>query len=321
MEKITLFARLLAGALFKGPRMLNWADAFLNAWNSHDIDAIVELTGSGSYCDPLSKAAINGEALRAHAQMLLTAFPDLHFELDSNLAAGNGLVSAAYVLHGTNTGELPGDLGFERITATGKSIQLQGSLMLEFDASGLPKVNNLFDQVAFAQAIGFQPFLVPQKMGDFDFGAYYRLNRGNRNPPQAIGITWLLADDPEQFIEAATVTREVLESLAESPGFVTGIIGAKMPDEAGVSAGFTVSAWESVEAMDQILANPEHQEVVKKFMKQGLAVGTHSRVYQLVREKPVMLACKSCGKKNNAYKKTHVCSACGADLPPAPRYW
>ncbi|MDX1496292.1 MAG: ester cyclase [Salinisphaeraceae bacterium] len=321
MEKLKLFAELISGALFKGPKMLGWADRFLNAWNNHDVDAIVQLIGKGSYRDPLSKQRVNGEALGLHAKMLLTAFPDLRFELASKLAAGTDVVSAQYCLHGTNTGELPGDLGFERITATGKCIELPGSLSVEFDKSGLVHVNNFFDQVAFAESIGFQPFLVPQRMGDFDFGAYYRLNRGNRAPPNAIGITWLLAEDPSQFIEAATVTREVLEDLSENPGFVTGIIGAKMPDDDGVSAGFTLSAWESLEDMDRILANPKHQEVVQKFMKQGLATGTHSRVYELVREKPVMIACKNCGKKNNAYKKTHACSACGSELPPAPRYW
>ncbi len=56
-------------------------------------------------------------------------------------------------------------------------------------------------------------------------------------------------------------------------------------------------------------------------MKEGLAWGTHSRVYQLVRAKPVMIACNQCGKKNNAYKSVRTCSACGAALDPPPVYW
>ncbi len=321
MHKLQLFARLIAGVLLKGPRMLTLADRYLDAWNRHDVDAILKLTSTGNYRDPLSRSQITGDALRAHADMLLRAFPDLQFELTSPLAAGDGIVSTRYTLHGTNAGDLPGDLGFESVTATGKRIALEGSLSIEFNDNGDPLVTNFFDQKAFGEAIGFQGFIIPQQMGDFDFGAFYRLNRGNEAPPGAIGMTWLLADDPDQFIEAATVTREVLEDLADGPGFVTGIIGAKLPNEQGISSGFTLSAWESLEDMDRILASDKHKQVVQKFMKAGLATGTHSRVYELVREKPVMIACKNCGKKNNAYKRHHLCSACKTELPPPPRYW
>ncbi len=321
MDKLRLFGKLLSAVLIKGPGRLTLAGKYLEAWNRHDIDAVLKLTGDGSYRDPLSGCPVTGDELREHANMLIKAFPDMKFELSSAIAAGDGVVSARYILHGTNSGDLPGDIGFDTVTATGKRIALNGSIFFEFNTSGNPVVTNYFDQQEFGDNIGFQSFTMPQQMGDYDFGAYFRLNRGNQNPPNAIGITWLQTNDPSQFDGAAALTRETLEDFAAGPGFVTGIIGAKRPDETGFASGFTISAWETVEDMDRILTSPKHQEVVQKFMKEGLASGTHSRVYQLVREKPVMIACTECGKKNNAHKADHVCSACKSELPPAPRYW
>ena len=321
MEKIKLFGKLLSSVIFKGPKMLNFAGAYLDAWNSHNVDAVLKLTGNGSYRDPIAGEALSGDKLREHAAMLLKAIPDLQFELASSIAAGDGVVSARYVLTGTNTGDLPGDIGFEKVNATGKSIALNGSIVFEFNAAGAPIVTNYFDQQEFGDNLGFQTYTMPYEMDDYDFGAFFRLNRGNRAPPKAVGLTWIEMTDPTQFTEVAQVTRETLEDFASGPGFITGTIGATKVNADGFSSGFTLSAWETLEDMDRIVASDQHKKVVHKFMKEGLAYSTHSRVYELVRDKPVMVACKSCGKKNNAYKKTHVCSICKAELPPPPRYW
>ena len=183
-------------------------------------------------------------------------------------------------------------------------------------------VHNSFDPQALGRQLGFQGFIVPQQMGDYSFGAFYRLNHGSMAAPGAIGLTWIrMEGGDEPFQHVATITRQALESLSESPGFVTGMVGARRPDENGESYGFTVSAWETLEAMDQIRPNPQHQSVVHEFMKEKVAHSTHSRVYQLVRTKPMMIACAECGKKNNAHNKSGVCSACKSPLGDAPPYW
>lgn len=321
-QKLILFLRMLGGILVRGPRRLSLAGDYLDAWNAHDIDRVIKLTGNGSYRDPISGGPIKGEVLRAHAQMLLRAFPDLRFELDGDITAGASNVAARYVLHATHSGELPGDIGFDSIDATGKTIALPGTLFLQFDAGLDPAVENLFDQQAFGAALGFQSYTMPFQMGDYRFGAFFRLSRGNMNPPEAIGITWLhLQGGDEQFQWAANQTRETLEHLSHNPGFVSGIVGASEADEQGKSWGFTLSAWEKLEDLDNLRPNEGHKKAVDAFMKKGLAWGTHSRVYQLVRTKPVMIACDACGKKNNAHNKTGKCSACSETLAPAPAYW
>ncbi len=322
MEKIGIFLRMLVSILTRGPSRLTLAGNYLDAWNAHNVDRVLELTGGGSYQDPLTGGAVSGDALREHAKMLLKALPDLRFELDGPITAGEGTVAARYVLHATHTGDLPGQIGFDAVAATGKRIALPGTIFFNFDAEGHPAVSNLFDQVAFGEALGFQGFLLPQQMGDYSFGAFYRLNRGSMEAPNAIGLTWIRMEDGQKgFDHVATITRDVLEHLSTQNGFVTGMVGARKPDENGHSYGFTISAWEELENMDQILASPTHQGVVHEFMKEKVAYATHSRVYQLVRTKPLMIACRDCGKKNNAHNKTGKCSACTAPLGDPPPYW
>ncbi len=323
MNRLKLFCRLLAGLLVQGPRTLNHAQAYLGAWNAHDARAVVDLMNGGGYRDPLSKGELRGDAVLGHAQMLMAAFPDISFELGDAITVGYNRVAAQYRLRGTNTGDLPGDFGLERVVATGKAIDLPATIVLSFQRDGSVEVSNSFDLQTLAEQLGFCSLLMPLKMEHYQFGAFYRLNKGNAAPPEAIGITWLqVRGGDEPFQEAARVTNRVVNSFADKPGFITGIIGAQMPDANGHSGGFTLSAWENIEALEaNLLPNPDHQAVVHRFMKEGFSYGTHSRVYQLVRAKPVMIACGACGKKNNAYKKVRVCSQCDAPLAEAPAYW
>lgn len=321
MNRLALFGDLLLG-LLRAPRTLGHAERFLHAWNAHDIEAIATLAGAGSYRDPLSQGEVRGPALAAHATMLVRAFPDLHFELRGPITVGRNAVAARYTLRGTHTGALPGGLGIESVSPTGRRLDLDATLFITFDAAGTPRIHNHFETDTLAQQLGFQALLMPRAQGHYQFGAFYRLNKGNTRPPEAIGITWLEVRSADQFEAAARVTNKVAESFADKPGFVTGIVGARPPDENGHSAGFTLSAWENLEALEaHLLPNADHQQAVHQFMKEGLAWGTHSRVYTLVRAKPVMIACGACGKKNNAHKTTHCCSACGAALDAPPAYW
>lgn len=324
MSPIKILAGLFKGLFVQSPRMLGFAQRFLDAWNKHDIDAIMALMAQGSsYRDPLSQGALSGEAFRAHAQALITAFPNLSFELTGPISIGDRNLVAGYRLSGRHDGPLPGGLGIDAVEPTGRELALEATMSLRFDAQGQVCVDNHFALDTLAEQLGFLALLMPREQGDYQFGAYYRLNRGNRAPPEAIGITWLLVrGGQEPFDAAADVTNKVLESFADKPGFVTGIIGARPPDEHGNSSGFTLSAWESIEALEEnLLPNEDHKQVVHRFMKEGFAYGTHSRVYQLVRAKPVMIACTTCGKKNNAYKRKPECSACGDPLEAPPPYW
>lgn len=317
---------VLGGALLRGllraPGRLLRARRFLDAWNAHDADAVVALLEGGRYRDPLSDGFLEGEALATHIRALFRAFPDLRLTPDERaLMVGGRTVAARYRLQGVQSGPLPGGLGIAEVAPTGRALALDATLVIDCAQSAWV-VENHFDLQELAQQLDFLALLMPRRQGDYDFGAYYRLHRGNPTPPEAIGITWLQVRGGKAALEeAASVTNGVLESFAGKPGFVTGIIGAQPADEAGHGYGFTLSAWENREALEaNLLPNPEHRAVVERFMKQGFSYATHSRVYELVRAKPMMIACTACGKKNNAHKAKPVCSACGGPLEAAPAY-
>lgn len=322
MKHLWPYLQLLWSTLFRGPGMLLWAQRYLDAWSRQDVDEIVRITGDGGYADTLTEGALKGEALQTHLRDLFRAFPDLRLDLTGPITAGRGAVSAGYRLLGTNDGELTGDMGFDRLQATGRKLELEGVIFIQFLESGTPWIRNHFFQRDLAKALDFQNFLLPRRTGEYDFGAYYRRKGDNFTPPEAIGITWLhLTKGQSEFRHVTNITRDIMEDFAASPGFVTGIVGARDADENGESFGFTLSAWENVEAMNHILESPVHKEAVRQFMKEDLAYGTHSRVYRLERAKPVMIACSHCGKKNNAHKANRQCSACRTELPPAPPHW
>ncbi len=322
MDKLRLFLKLLRGLFVQGPRTLNFANDFLAAWNAHDAARVAGLVGDGSYVDLLCRKPMRGAALQQHAQALITGFPDLAFQLTGPVTVGDGGVAARYRLQGTHGGPLPGDMGIAQVDATQRRIDVLATLFIEFAADGRVQITNSLDPYELAPQLGFNVFLLPSTQGHYQFGAYYRLNKGNVQPPEAIGITWLQVRGTQHFDAAATLTNQVLEAFSDKPGFITGIIGARPPDEQGNSSGFTLSAWENLEALEaNLLPNETHKHAVQQFMKTDVAWGTHSRVYQLVRAKPLMIACNACGKKNNAHKPNHVCSACGAELEAAPAYW
>lgn len=320
--KLSLLVGALLRGLFRAPRRLLRARDWLDAWNAHDAEAVVALLEGGRYRDPLTEGFVEGEALRAHILALFRAFPDLRLTLDERaVMVGARTVAARYRLQGVQSGPLPGGLGIPEVAPTGRAIALDANLLIDC-AQPAWVVDNHFDLHELAGQLDFLAFLMPRRQGDYDFGAYYRLHRGNPAPPQAIGITWLqVRGGQKAFDEAALATNAVLESFAGKPGFVTGIVGARPPDEAGHGHGFTLSGWESREALEaHLLPDPDHRAVVERFMKQGFAYGTHSRVYELVRAKPMMIACTQCGKKNNAHRAHPVCSACGGALESAPDY-
>ncbi len=322
MNALAIVSGLLRG-LLQAPKHLLFARRFLDQWNAHDVEHICASLNGGCYRDPLTAGHLSETALERHVQALFVAFPDLRLTLTGPVMIGRSAISARYRLSGQHTGPLPGGLGIEAVAPTQRAINIEATLFIGFDAQGHAQVENHFDVHDLAHQLSFVALLMPRQQGHYQFGAYYRLHKGNPTPPEAIGITWLqVRGGQEPFDRAARVTNAVLESFSDKPGFVTGIIGARPPDAEGHSSGFTLSAWETLDALEaNLLPNEDHQRVVHQFMKEGLAYGTHSRVYQLVRAKPVMIACTACGKKNNAHKKVRSCSACNTELGPAPDYW
>jgi len=78
---------------------------FIDAWNRHDVDAVNALYAEGAiYHSPRFDHPLKGKALADFNKSVLTAYPDLRFEMISSGDIGGGLVASQLMLHGTHTG-------------------------------------------------------------------------------------------------------------------------------------------------------------------------------------------------------------------------
>src|SRR5215813_6571695 len=101
---------------------LNLAKRYFDAWNQHDASAIIAtIAEAGTYADPVTPGPLTGGAIGAYAQALWDAFPDLSFDIVTITENVSGLVSAEWLMKGTNTGP------FNGLPPSGTAVTLPGA--------------------------------------------------------------------------------------------------------------------------------------------------------------------------------------------------
>ena len=89
-------------------------------WNRGNFDVLGELVAN-DFVIHMPHADVHGlGGVRQYFTMLREAFPDLHFEIDAQLADGDRVVTR-WTAHGTHEGE------FQGIPPTGKQVRLTGT--------------------------------------------------------------------------------------------------------------------------------------------------------------------------------------------------
>ena len=127
------------------------AKKYFGAWNSRDPEAIVAtLAQDGTYEDPTSGGPLSGQALSQYAGGLISAFPDLSFDLVRGVPAGHEMVAAEWLMKGTNSGPFAGD------PPTGKSVALPGADFLTVAGDKIGSVKGYFDQRTLVEQLGLQ---------------------------------------------------------------------------------------------------------------------------------------------------------------------
>ena len=92
---------------------------WIAAWNAQDLDAAEELLAPEFVRHDANLPDVVGQqAERQHIADNLTAFPDLHFEIEQLIAEGD-LIAARYLVQGTHRGEFFG------IAGTGRPVTIQ----------------------------------------------------------------------------------------------------------------------------------------------------------------------------------------------------
>lgn len=129
----------------------NVVQQYFEGWNAHDAAAIVAaFAPGGTYADPATPGPLTGAAIGEYAARLWQAFPDVAFELRSQISSAEGLVAAEWVMTGTHRGAL-GEL-----PPTGRRVTLTGADFIRIDDRGIRSVQGYFDMLKMMQELGVQ---------------------------------------------------------------------------------------------------------------------------------------------------------------------
>lgn len=283
------------------------ADRYFAAWNAQDAAA---LTGAfapvGRYSDPGMPGPLDPAGVADYAATLWRAFPDLAFEVHDLAEGDHGTLWARWRMTGTNRGS------FRDLPPTGRAIDVPGADLLRTNTEGVVDVQGFFDTGLVPRQLGLDVIVQPKTLGPVGFGVASAV-RASGAEPGAMSMTVLEVDSEAAAQEVRERSRETVTALMATPGFISfmGVhIGSRM---------YTITAWESAEAVDGLRANPGHRQAMARFYEDdgGLATGGQTGVWGPQRLNGVWVRC-ACGAMSHA--ADGLCPA-GHDLPPAPAYW
>jgi len=289
------------------------AQQYFDAWNRRDADAVLTtFAADGTYCDPASGGRLRGEALKGYMNGLWAAFPDLSFEIASKGLAGDKLVAAQWIMHGTNTGSMMG------LPPTGKSVTVSGADFIRVVDGKIQTVDGYFDSRAVPEQLGLQVLVQPKEIGPFAFGNANRASIGNATGknvrPGAFSITVLEARSPEEIQAVQRESQGVVEEMLAMNGFL-GFVGVTVGNRM-----MTITAWESAKDPRQLLAGGRHADAMRAFFGTELASGGFTSVWVPDRINTRWVRCDGCQRMTDHERSVGACS-CGQKLPEPLPYW
>ncbi len=150
------------------------------------------------------------------------------------------------------------------------------------------------------------------------YGYSMRVSSGNPATPGCLAITWIRGRDEAERDAIRVHSRKIVENFMRSDGFI-GMVTGFTGDQ-----GFTVTAWQSEQALQAALRTSGHLEAMADFDKNGLAVGVWTSVWQPHHINRMWQRCPACNHANVVSDKPTTgltCESCGAPLPDRISYW
>ncbi len=121
--------------------------------NKGNLDAVDELFAPGFISHTAAMGEMRGlESYKSFVTMTRTAFPDLHFTVEDQIAEGDKVMTR-YTIHGTHQGEMMG------IPPTGKSFTISGIGLDRIENGKFVESWESFDQLGMLQQLGVVPVL------------------------------------------------------------------------------------------------------------------------------------------------------------------
>jgi steroid delta-isomerase-like uncharacterized protein len=236
-------------------------DRYFDAWNAGDGEAVVAaLAPGGTYEDPTTGGPLSADALAASVAGVAAGFPDLSFEIVSTQPTSDTTAVTQWVMHGTNTGPMPGG------PPTGGTIALPGVDLFEYDpdADRLAKVTGYFDTATMLTQLGLQAHITPADVGDaVTFGYSVRVDSKREGAPGAFTVTWIEIDPAFHPHLVESTMAIVFEQLEQEVGYLGSVLG-----KVG-SRSYTFTAWTDVEAAKAALRGGKHGEAMRDARNDG----------------------------------------------------
>jgi len=130
--------------------------AIFDAFNAHDLNKWDQYQANDFRSEvPGATGALNRDQTREYNQRFLSAFPDLHFDLERTIAQG-AYVVVDWVGSGTHTGPLVGPKG-NTIPATGRKARVSGSTTFEIRNGKLARSWVHWDMTTLLDQLGAMP--------------------------------------------------------------------------------------------------------------------------------------------------------------------
>jgi steroid delta-isomerase-like uncharacterized protein len=124
----------------------------IDAWNRHDADAVIALYAEeATYHTPRFDHPLKGKALADFIKSVLTAFPDLRFEVISRGDTGGGLVAVQLVLHGTHTGSF-----MDGTPPTGRTVAYPLASFAKIEGDKIRTEHIYLDRQTVAEQLGLK---------------------------------------------------------------------------------------------------------------------------------------------------------------------
>ncbi|MBX2803562.1 MAG: hypothetical protein KTR31_38140 [Myxococcales bacterium] len=151
-------------------------------------------------------------------------------------------------------------------------------------------------------------------LDDGGFGYSMRLSSGNPNPPGCMALTWITGADASERDRIRAHSKRNVADFLQEPGFisiVTGFVGLR---------GFTVTAWETEEAMTAALSK-HHATAMRELFAEDFVASVWTSVWTPTRINRMWVRCGTCRVLQSVDDDPRTCTECASELPARPAYW
>ena len=133
------------------------ASKFLDSWNNHDVDAMMDLfLSDGTFSTPAFAVPLSGDTMRAYIGSLFSSMPDLKATVVLAGALNTDVHAGRYVVTGTWT--KPATVGpLAGMPPSGKPISLDTADFLELKNGKIAACIQYYDRMSLLMQLGVIP--------------------------------------------------------------------------------------------------------------------------------------------------------------------